>query len=75
MFKTDSWKKWNQAFNDLGGGYLYRWGDIEVIGLYAYIFLEKPLYDFRLIEQKLYETGNTSWLRVGPAPGTVDGQH
>lgn len=75
MFKTDSWKKWNQAFNDLGGGYLYRWGDIEVIGLYAYIFLEKPLYDFRLIEQKLYETGNTSWLRVGTAPGTVDGQH
>lgn len=74
MFRTDTWKKWNQEFNDSGGGYLHRWGDIEVIGLYAHIFLDKPLYDFRLIEQQLFETGNTSWLRVGTAPGTLDGK-
>ena len=34
--------------------YKYRWGDIEVIGLYSYIFLDKPLYDFKLAEKNLY---------------------
>lgn len=70
MFKTENWKKWNDKFNKFAGGYKYRWGDIEVIGLYAYIFLDKPLYDFKLKKKKLYETGNTNFIRVGTAPST-----
>jgi hypothetical protein len=54
MFKTETWKKWNDEFNKFAGGYKYRWGDIEVIGLYSYIFLDKPLYDFKLAEKNLY---------------------
>lgn len=54
LFRTDEWKKYNKGFNDIGGGYKYRWGDIEVIGLYCYIHFENALYDFNLTKGDLY---------------------
>jgi hypothetical protein len=70
MFKEDEWIKWNNKFNDLSGGYRYRWGDIEMIGLYTYLCHDIAVYDFKLKEKGFYETGNTDWIRVGTAPST-----
>ena len=70
MFKEEQWIKWNKKFNDEAGGYKYRWGDIEMIGLYTYLLHDLPIHDFKLKEKGLYETGNTKWLRVGTAPST-----
>ena len=36
--------------NKFGGGYKYRWVDIEVIGLFTYMYLDNPLVDFKLKE-------------------------
>tara|TARA_B100001094_G_scaffold322812_1_gene372705 strand:+ start:5963 stop:6835 length:873 start_codon:yes stop_codon:yes gene_type:complete len=55
MFKTDEWKQYNYDFNKLAGGYRYRWGDIEVIGLFAYIHLDNPLLNFDLKKKGLYD--------------------
>ena len=55
MFNTETWKTYLQEFNDLAGGYRYRWGDCEVIGLYAYMHLDNPLIDFELRSKGLYE--------------------
>lgn len=55
MFETDSWKTYNNEFNKIAGGYKYRWGDCEVIGLYGYIHLNKPLLNFDLRSKNLYE--------------------
>lgn len=55
MFDTETWRTYLQEFNDLAGGYRYRWGDCEVIGLYAYMHLDNPLVDFDLRSKGLYE--------------------
>lgn len=56
MFKTNEWKNYNKEFNKIAGGYRYRWGDIEVIGLFCYIHLENPLIDFNLNKNDLYSS-------------------
>lgn len=50
MFQSKEWKQYNDEFNKFCGGYKYRWGDIEVIGLFAYMYLDNPLVDFKLKE-------------------------
>ena len=55
MFDCNEWKDYLNEFNKVGGGYRYRWGDIEVIGLYAYMYLDNPLIDFDLIQKGLYK--------------------
>ena len=55
MFETQEWRQYLQEFNDLAGGYRYRWGDIEVIGLFAYIHLDNPILDFELKEKGIYQ--------------------
>ena len=55
MFETDSWKKFNKEFNKIAGGYRYRWGDCEVLGIYAYIHLDPPIINFDLKSKGLYE--------------------
>ena len=64
MFETDTWKQYLAEFNELAGGYRYRWGDCEVIGLYAYMYLDNPLIDFRLRDQGLYspQLPNTNYV-------------
>ena len=36
MFKTDIWKLWIKEVNESGGIYKYRWGDNEIISLFAH---------------------------------------
>ena len=55
MFKTKEWEQYNYEFNKIAGGYRYRWGDIEVIGLFAYIHLDKPLFSLNLKTKDLYD--------------------
>ena len=54
LFKKNNWEEYIKAVNDSNGQFKYRWGDIEVIGLFIYTFFENPLYDFDLIKKKLY---------------------
>ena len=56
MFDTDSWKKFNQEFNKIAGGYRYRWGDCEIFGIYSYIFLDPSVMNFNLKGRGLYES-------------------
>ncbi len=65
MFETDEWKVYLKEFNELAGGYRYRWGDCEVIGLYSYMYFDNPLIDFNIREQGLYEPQlpNTTFVR------------
>ena len=72
MFKEAMWEKWNDKFNQIAGGYRYRWGDIEMIGLYTYLFHEPSVHDFRLKDRDVYRTGNTDFIRVGTAPSTKE---
>jgi len=53
-----------EEFNDIAGGYRYRWGDCEVIGLYAYMHLDNPLIDFDLRNKNLYspQLPNTTYV-------------
>ncbi len=55
MFQSANWKRFNKEFNKIAGGYRYRWGDCEVISLYAYIHLNPALIDFDLRSKKIYE--------------------
>lgn len=43
FFKNELWEKWIGAINDSGGVYKYRWGDNEIISLYAHIIQENIL--------------------------------
>ena len=55
MFETGEWKQYNNEFNKLAGGYRYRWGDIEVIGLFAYIHLDNPIVNLDLKSKGAYD--------------------
>ena len=55
MFKSKNWKNFNREFNEIAGGYRYRWGDCEIISLYAYIHLKPALINFDLRSKNLYE--------------------
>ena len=54
LFTKNNWEDYIKAVNESNGQFKYRWGDIEVIGLFIYTFFENPLYDFDLIKKKLY---------------------
>ena len=54
MFTSNNWKTFNREFNKIAGGYRYRWGDCEIISLYAYIHLKPALIDFDLRSKKIY---------------------
>lgn len=56
MFDTDSWKKFNNEFNKIAGGYRYRWGDCEIFGIYTYIYLNPSIINFNLQAKGLYES-------------------
>lgn len=55
MFKSQEWKQYNDEFNNSHGCYKYRWVDIEIIGLFAYIHLDNPLVDFKLKQSGAYD--------------------
>ena len=44
-------KEYLDFANEYGGDYKYRWGDNEVLGLFAYTHFDKPFYDFKFKEK------------------------
>lgn len=55
MFETEEWRRYISEVKKSGGAYKYRWGDCEIIGLYAYLHLDNPLVNFNIREKGLYE--------------------
>ena len=55
MFKSKDWENYNREFNKIAGGYRYRWGDCEIMSLYAFIHLKPALINFDLRSKNLYE--------------------
>ena len=56
MFETDLWKLWIKEINEFGGIYKYRWGDNEVISLFAH-FIQEEIYDFKAVEKGYHNLG------------------
>ena len=56
MFKSDLWKKWIAAVNENGGIYKYRWGDNEIITLFAYMY-DGHIFDLGLVEDGTLDQG------------------
>ena len=54
MFITDEWKNYLNKFNELAGGFRYRWGDCELISMYCYMFLDNGFKDFDLKNKGIY---------------------
>jgi hypothetical protein len=48
QFLDHGWLNWIDMVNKSGGCYKHRWGDIEVIGLFAYMHFDVPLVDLEL---------------------------
>lgn len=57
MFKTELWKKWIAAVNENGGLYKFRWTDLEIISLFYLIYDDKPIYNFKAIEEGYLDWG------------------
>ena len=70
MFKTDLWKLWIKEINESGGIYKYRWGDNEVISLFAH-FVQEEIYDFKAVEEGYHDLGKYRSLQ-DIAPGIKD---
>ena len=47
-FSDSNYKLYSDLVFENGGNYKFRWGDIELIGLFAHTFFEKPLFDLQL---------------------------
>jgi len=70
MFKSDLWKKWIKAVNDSGGVYKYRWGDNEVISLFAHIY-SGGIHNLKTVEEGIHDQGMFRRLQ-DIAPGVKD---
>ena len=53
-FKTDLWKSWIAAVNQHGGIYKHRWGDNEVVSLYAHM-VQPEIVNVGLVENGTYK--------------------
>ena len=49
VIKKSPWQEYMRV-NFYAGDYKYRWGDNEVIGLFALTHFKKPFYDFKFKE-------------------------
>ena len=58
--------------NEYGGDYKYRWGDNEVLGLFAYTHFDRPFYDFKFKEKDIYSPSLPSIYTDGYAPSPGD---
>ena len=70
MFKSSMWKKWISAVNEDGGIYKYRWGDNEIISLFAHIYSEN-IYNLKTVEEGIHNQGMYRFLQ-DIAPGVKD---
>ena len=70
MFESELWKKWITAVNESGGIYKYRWGDNEVISLFAHIY-SGSIYNLKTVEEGIHDQGMFRRLQ-DIAPGVKD---
>lgn len=70
MFKTDIWKLWIKEVNESGGIYKYRWGDNEIISLFAH-FVQEEIFDFKAVEEGYHDLGKYRRLQ-DTAPSVQD---
>lgn len=74
--KTDLWNKWVKAVNDSGGIYKYRWGDNELISLFAMIYQDIPMYNLGYVHNGFHDQGMFRLLQSndlsGYAPSVKD---
>ena len=56
IFKTNLWKKWIKAVNEDGGIYKYRWGDNEIVSLFAHMH-QKEIYNLNLVSNGCHDQG------------------
>ena len=57
------WKRFLDLINSSGGIYKYRWGDMELIGLYLYTFFQDPKLDLQLSKDG-YLTDNSKGAKM-----------
>lgn len=70
VFRSDLWKKWIAAVNDSGGIYKYRWGDNEIITLFAYMIQDK-VFNFNLVSDGTHVQNKFRHIQ-DYAPGVKD---
>lgn len=70
VFETEIWKKWIKAVNENGGIYKYRWGDNEIISIFANIIQEK-IVDLNYVETGYHNQGKFRSIQ-DIAPGVKD---
>ncbi len=70
MFETDVWKLWIKEVNESGGIYKYRWGDNEIISLFAH-FIQEEIFDFKAVEEGHHDLGKFRRLQ-DTAPSVKD---
>lgn len=53
-FLNSHWENYQKELNNFGGDYKFRWGDLEVITLFAYTHFDRDPYNFDLKKKGLY---------------------
>ena len=48
IFKTEEWKHWRSYIGKKGGIFTNRWGDLEIIGTFVYIYYDDPILNLDL---------------------------
>ncbi len=70
-FLNSPWNEYLNELNNFNGDYKFRWGDLEVITLFAYTHFDKDPFNFNLKEKDLYEDKFPTFLS-SYAPGIDD---
>jgi len=68
-FSDQRWKDWIKAVNDYGGVYKYRWGDCELLELYAMFYFKEGILDLELLKSGVYGGVNGHIPGYSQAPG------
>tara|TARA_R110001592_G_scaffold147535_1_gene371998 strand:+ start:4656 stop:5555 length:900 start_codon:yes stop_codon:yes gene_type:complete len=56
VFETELWKNWITAVNKSGGIYKHRWGDNNIISIFAHIYQDE-IYNFDLVHKGPHNQG------------------
>ena len=55
IIRTKEFSDFIEEFKKTDGAFKYRWGDVELICIYYYIFIDENFLDFKLKEKNLFE--------------------
>ena len=53
-FLNYPWHSYLEQINKFAGDYKYRWGDTDIIGIFAYTFFDEPIYNYDLVNKGYY---------------------